>query len=540
MIRKSTLFTLLALLFLLCWYALSSKNRFILPNPVDVVQAASNHWLLISKHAFVTFSEMALSIVLSLSMAIPLALIMYSLPNIGGFIQGLFLLLKAFPSFALSPLIVFWVGFGKAAILIPATIMLLFPLTIGLYRGLHAAPQSMVDMFRCWRASKFQIFTYVQIPYALPQFFSGLRIALGLVGTAVLAGEWVGSEEGLGYLLLEAKEGLNIPLAYASLVVLFCFSLLFYLVGICIEKGILHRLKLGSIAQILIASFLLVSCSQQSDKPYTLMLDWTPCPNHIPLIYGESQGYFEERGIPLQIRTPGSHDPLIAVSSGQISACVSHLQRVFRAIDQGADLVVIGVLVDSTLNGLLIQGEKTVSDLNGSRIGVVSKSASKTCQALFARAGIIPSSWVTLRSDSLTALISNQVDAVWGVYPNIEQVQLASLGHKTTYMSVSEFGYPKKSYELVIVAQRGSALHKQAEAFQKALQASINESVAHPQEAFEVYLNRFEEKRGNTVDWERVSWDKTRPLLTHTQEIDPEAYNALHLWLQDAGIISRK
>lgn len=539
MTKKIGLTFLFIALFLTVWIVIAAQNKFVLPNPLDVVFAASKNWSLIYQHASVTFFEMIWSVVLSLSISIPLALLMYSWPQMGGCIQGLFLVLKSLPSFALSPLIVFWVGFGNAAILIPATLMLLFPLTIGLYRGLHSAPQPVVDMFRCWKASAFQIFTQVHIPYALPQFFSGLRIALGLVGTAVLAGEWVGSNEGLGFLLLDAKEGLNLPLAYAALCTIFCFSLLFYTIGICIERGFLKKLRLGSIAQILLAAILFTSCSEKSEKPHTLMLDWMPCPNHIPIIYGKANGCFERRGISLQIRTPGSHDALQEVAAGQISACITHLQRVIRANDQDADLVVIGVLVDTTLNGLLINGERTIGDLNGSSIGVSSKTASKTCQTLFSNVGVIPGSWIYLRSDPLTALISNNVDCIWGVYPNIEQVKLQSLGYPTTYVSVADLGYPKKSYELVIATKRDSMLHKQMKPFQEALQESIDTALENPESAFAVYLNEYPQKMNSESEWERTSWAKTIPLLTQNQEINSKTSDELKIWLQDAGIISK-
>ncbi len=534
-------FVLLAIWIIASRYA---ANSFILPSVSEVAKAFQIHSSLIMKHASITARFMIYSVCMSIAIAIPIGILMHALPRVGTFMQAFFLVVKSLPSFALTPLILLWVGWGSYAVLVPASLMLLFPQVIAIYRGLNAAPKNILEQFKCWEASWFDTLRFVKIPYALPHFFSGLRVSLGLVATAVLAGEWVGSQEGIGVLLLQAKEGLDSSLSYAAILVLFGLALIFYLFGILLETHFMEKFRMIHVSRVSLVMLCMTllqihtGCSNQNSKNQIpqktyIMLDWTPCPNHIPLVYGVKKGVFKRHGLDVELLNPGSNDPLHLVASGQIDGCISHLPRVLRAVDKGASLTVAAVIIDSTLNGIIT----TRSSLNGATVGIYGANGpSHMCKSIFDKASAQVNKWVYLRDDPVSCLATGQIDAIWGVYPNIEQVQLEYLGIPASFTSSSDFGFPK-SFELVVILK--GVNNKRAQALAQAVQESIILALDDPEEAYEVFFSVYEKNKSRILNWEKRSWQLTQEVLARKQEIPFEEYRTLGQWLFDNEIISK-
>ncbi|MBV8087736.1 MAG: ABC transporter permease [Chloroflexi bacterium] len=151
------------------------------------------------------------------------------MPYIVG-VQGL-------PKVALAPLFVVWFGFGFMPKFVLALTATFFPVTINAIAGFKSVEQDRIDMMRSIGASRRQTFTLMSLPAALPFIFAGLEIAVSHAMLAALVGEFVGSSAGLGYLLQNVNQSLDIATEFVVM-------LLLAAVGIGLYRGVLlvkHR-----------------------------------------------------------------------------------------------------------------------------------------------------------------------------------------------------------------------------------------------------------------------------------------------------------
>ena len=125
--------------------------------------------------------------------------------------------------FALAPLMVFWFGWSYKAIVIPTALMLFFPLTMSIYHGFLSIPRDLLDYFTLHQATPWQLFSKLELPWALPHIIAGLRITVAIAGMGAVAGEWAGGQAGLGLLMLESRRGVDLEMTFAAL---FCLTFL--------------------------------------------------------------------------------------------------------------------------------------------------------------------------------------------------------------------------------------------------------------------------------------------------------------------------
>ena len=131
-------------------------------------------------------------------------------------------ILQVTPIVAIAPLIIIWVDDIRVALLICAWIVAFFPILSNTTLGLNSADQNLLDLFRLYRASRWQVLARLRLPTAMPYFLGGLRISGGLALIGAIVAEFVagtgGRASGLAYRILEAGYQLQIPRMFAALV----------------------------------------------------------------------------------------------------------------------------------------------------------------------------------------------------------------------------------------------------------------------------------------------------------------------------------
>jgi len=131
-------------------------------------------------------------------------------------------ILQVTPVVAIAPLIIIWVDDIRLALLICAWIVAFFPILSNTTLGLNSADQNLTDLFRLYRASRWQVLRHLRLPTAMPYFLAGLRISGGLALIGAIVAEFVagtgGRASGLAYRILEAGYQLQIPKMFAALV----------------------------------------------------------------------------------------------------------------------------------------------------------------------------------------------------------------------------------------------------------------------------------------------------------------------------------
>ncbi|TGD97742.1 ABC transporter permease [Methylobacterium nonmethylotrophicum] len=127
---------------------------------------------------------------------------------------------NALPKIAVAPLLVVWFGFGIEAKAVMAAILVFFPMLVNAMAGYHSVDPDLIELARSCNATGAQIFHKVVLPSALPFLFAGLHMATILAVLGAIVGEFVGATAGLGMLLLQYNNTMQVTGVFAVLVVL--------------------------------------------------------------------------------------------------------------------------------------------------------------------------------------------------------------------------------------------------------------------------------------------------------------------------------
>jgi NitT/TauT family transport system permease protein len=122
------------------------------------------------------------------------------------------------PIIAIAPLLVIWFGFGQPTVIASAAIVSVFPIIASTLLGLKSTEPSLLDLFKLYKASNRQTLWMLKIPFALPQIFSGLRIASGLAVVGAIVGEFIGGG-GLGSVVDAARTQQRIDRVFAAVLI---------------------------------------------------------------------------------------------------------------------------------------------------------------------------------------------------------------------------------------------------------------------------------------------------------------------------------
>jgi len=190
---------------------------FILPVPSQVLTTAIFEAPLLVSHAGVTALEILLGIILSLLVAVPLATVMFAHPSIEQALSPFLVISQAIPVFALAPLLVVWLGYGIASKVFMAAIIIFFPITVSLLEGYKNCDRDYMTLFRLMGAGFWQRMRLLHWPWALPFFFAGLKVGVTVATIGAVIGEWVGAQQGLGYMMIQANARLRVDMVFAAI-----------------------------------------------------------------------------------------------------------------------------------------------------------------------------------------------------------------------------------------------------------------------------------------------------------------------------------
>ncbi|HGX9972504.1 ABC transporter permease [Klebsiella variicola] len=216
---------------LMILWGLASRSgipHFLLPSPMAVAEALWVNRAYLGWHTLITLSEILSGLALGMILS----------PRLQRWLMPLVLTSQAIPVFALAPLLVLWLGFGMSAKVAMAVLVIFFPVTSAFFDGLRRVNQEYLDLARSMNASFGAQLRHVRLMAALPALGSGLRMAAAVAPIGAIIGEWVGSAEGLGYVMLNANARLQTDICFAALFILVLLTLLLWLA----VDTLLHRL----------------------------------------------------------------------------------------------------------------------------------------------------------------------------------------------------------------------------------------------------------------------------------------------------------
>ena len=132
------------------------------------------------------------------------------------------------PKVAVAPLFLLWLGYGIFPNIVIAALIGFFPVVINTAVGLSQSPEEMLDLGRIFGASKARIFRKIRVPGALPYILSALKVSATTAVIGAIVGEFVASQRGLGYVIINAQMTLNTPVAFVALIWISIIGLVAY------------------------------------------------------------------------------------------------------------------------------------------------------------------------------------------------------------------------------------------------------------------------------------------------------------------------
>lgn len=237
--RRALPAALLALMVLAAWeilVRLFGIPAFLLPGPVSIAGAFWESRGLLLEHAVPTGSE---------------ALLGFSGAAVAGVVSGLLInrsalaertlypwlvVSQTLPIIALAPILVTWFGYGPLPKVLVVILFCFFPITVATVDGLRATDPDLIRLMRSFGATRRRIFYMVEVPGALPFLFGGVRLAVTYSVIGAVVGEWVGSSEGLGFLMIQDKSQFEIARLFAEIAVLSAMGVTLFLLVALVQR----------------------------------------------------------------------------------------------------------------------------------------------------------------------------------------------------------------------------------------------------------------------------------------------------------------
>jgi NitT/TauT family transport system permease protein len=236
--------------FLVLWRGLVSwagYPSFILPSPGEVaaklwsVVIDGSLWL----HLRVTLGEIFGGLAIGLTTATCLGYLLAKSPRLERLISPYIVASQSVPVVALAPLLVIWFGFGSLSKILVCALIVFFPILVNTVVGIRSVEADLRDLMLSLRANRWQVFTMLELPAALPVLLGGLKIGVTLAVVGAVVGEFVGADHGLGFLVNLGRGIFDTALMFVALFALAVVALFLYGSVLLLEHWLLAWKRKG-------------------------------------------------------------------------------------------------------------------------------------------------------------------------------------------------------------------------------------------------------------------------------------------------------
>ena len=229
---------------ILAWYLFvrfGEVPRFVMPSPGDTLDALLQPNYGWWSNIAVTGTEIFAGYFLALVVGVALALVFTWSRTLEAFFMPLLVSLNMIPKVALGPLIIVWFKYGVFPNSLMAFSICVFPILLTTARGLREIEPELLDLVRSLKGSRWQLFSKVQLPGALPYIFSGMKVAAILAVAGAVVGEFLGSDKGLGYLMLQVQVTLDTPAMFMAVLLITLIGMLLYGMVLLLERWLVVK-----------------------------------------------------------------------------------------------------------------------------------------------------------------------------------------------------------------------------------------------------------------------------------------------------------
>ena len=206
---------------------------YIVPSPVEVWQSMTANWGMLLDNTWPTALESLLGFLLGNGVALFLAVLFVHWKTAERALMPVAVFVKTIPIVAVAPVLVIILGTGYAPKIAIAALISFFPTLVNMVRGFESVDKQSLELLRVLSASRAEVFWKVRVFASLPYLFASLKIAATSSVIGAIVAEWIGSQVGLGYLIIQATYNFNTPLLYATMTVASLMAFLFFtLIGV--------------------------------------------------------------------------------------------------------------------------------------------------------------------------------------------------------------------------------------------------------------------------------------------------------------------
>ena len=199
--------------------------KFILPTPLEIIEAFGRDWELLLYHAGVSMGVALLGLFLGVLLALVLAFLMDRMTWIRDLLYPLMVVIQTIPTIALAPILVLWLGYGTEPKLVLIVITTVFPILVALLDGFKNADPDILILLDLMQASRAQVLWHYKVPASLPYFFAGLRVSVSYAFVSTVVSEWLGGFSGLGVYMIQSKKLFQYDTMFAIIVLISLISL---------------------------------------------------------------------------------------------------------------------------------------------------------------------------------------------------------------------------------------------------------------------------------------------------------------------------
>ncbi len=234
--------------------SLLDVKSYLVPKPSEVAETMVEEWSVLWPALLVTLREVLIGFALAAVLGILIAGVLVYIPLLRRIFYPMLIATQTIPKVAVAPLLLVWFGFGITPKVLVVFFICFFPIVISTMAGLSTVPENMVLLAKSMGASRLQTFRKVQLVHAVPSIFGGLKVAITLSIIGAIVGEYVGSEAGIGYVLITANGQLNTPLIFAAIALITGLGLLLFAAVSLLERLIPGHVRTSSEQQLVTGS----------------------------------------------------------------------------------------------------------------------------------------------------------------------------------------------------------------------------------------------------------------------------------------------
>lgn len=224
------------------WWAATAVfhiRSFFLPAPPEIVHRFLEQPEFLLQESWATLVETVAGFAIAVVAALTLAVLLAAVPIIERATLPLLVTLNSVPKVAIAPLLIVWLGYGPKPKIFLAVLICFFPLVVAAMSGFASTPADFSELSRSLSASWWQTYVKIRIPWALPQIFVGLKVAMSLAPIGAVVAEVYNPDHGLGAVVALSSTSADTPLAFAAIVLLAILSVTLYYLVVAVERLVL-------------------------------------------------------------------------------------------------------------------------------------------------------------------------------------------------------------------------------------------------------------------------------------------------------------